>query len=85
MKSTPIDSGVLTGQGAVGSQVAAGVPSQTPAQGPAAGGPISFPTADAGASAAAVAGATMPPLDRLSGPIEEPETQYDTIKPIPEG
>ena len=84
MKMSAIDSSVLGGQGCIGSSgLAVGNPA--PVQGPAAGEPISFPTADAGASAAASTGATMPATYLLSGPSQEPESQYDTIKPIPQG
>ncbi len=84
MKMSAIDSSVLGGQGCIGSS-GLGVGNPAPAQGPAAGGPISFPTADAGASAAAAVGVLMPATDQVSGPSHEPASQYDTIKPIPQG
>ncbi len=84
MHISAINSDVLGGQGSIGSKSLT-VSNPAPAQGPAAGEAIGFPQADASASAAAAVGVLMPATYPLSGPSAEPASQYDTIKPIPQG
>ena len=84
MKVSAIDSSVLGGQGCIGSS-GLGVSNPAPPQGPSAGESVAFPQADAGASAAAETAVKMPATYPLSGPSNEPASQYDTIKPIPQG
>jgi len=82
MKTTAIDSSVLGGQGSIGSKEL-GVPNPAPGVGPVAGVDANLPM-QIDNSAAAV-GAQMPAVYPLSGPSNEPPSQYDTIKPIPSG
>lgn len=82
MKSTVIDSSVLGGQGCIGSTQFA-VPSVAPPQGPDAG--VDAALSAQTAAALTAAGACLPTDYPLSGSANEPASQYDTIKPIPEG
>ena len=84
MQVTAINPSVIGGQGGIGSS-SLGASNPAPSQGPAAGDPIMFPQADASASAAASTCVLMPATYPLSGPSHEPASQYDTIKPIPQG
>jgi len=83
MKSTVIDSAILGGQGCIGSKQLA-VPNPAPAQpGPDAGVDAALgPQTDA---SLAYAGACMPETYPMTGTTNEPASQYDTIKQIPEG
>jgi hypothetical protein len=81
MKSTAIDSGVLGGQGGIGSKIHT-VPNPAPSQGPMAGVDASSPLAISGATDGALSTTdhhTMP-----SGP-HMPSSQYSTQGPIPKG
>lgn len=83
MKMTVIDKSILGGQGCIGSRPL-GVDNPAPTVGPQGGGTDGTLSTQV-ASPEATAGAAMPATYPLSGPSEEPESQYDTIKPVPEG
>jgi hypothetical protein len=82
MKTTAIDSSVLGGQGCIGSSVFK-VANPAPGVGPASGADGDLSTQIA--SPEATTGAAMPAMYPLSGPTNEPDSQYDTIDPIPKG
>lgn len=82
MKSMSIDSSVLAGQGSIGSSGLT-MSNPAPAEGPAAGVAASIGVTVP--SSAAVAGALAPTDYPLSGVSDEPDSQYSTIGPVPEG
>ena len=82
MKMTVIDKSVLGGQGCIGSSVFA-VPNPALGIGPASGADGDLSTQIA--SPETITAIAMPPQYRPSGPTNEPDSQYDTIDPIPKG